>query len=130
MPSSANKVAPAPRQLEAKTVAVIPSSGPTRKGWRHRLAHYCRDLLANAYFDNFVLVVILANSICLAIDNPTEEKEDKVLQRLDILFTVIFVVEMVVKVTALGFWKGPLPCMRRSADPKNATEVRNSTARI
>jgi hypothetical protein len=56
----------------------------------------------NIWFDRFILICILANCIFLAIDDPTEEETaDQAIAEL--VFLIIFTIEMIVKVIALGF---------------------------
>eukprot|EP00755_Sulcionema_specki_P007264 Sspe_Gene.37760::Locus_18224_Transcript_2_3_Confidence_0.400_Length_2527::g.37760::m.37760/K04851/CACNA1D; voltage-dependent calcium channel L type alpha-1D len=57
-------------------------------------------------FERFVLVVIIANSICLGMDIPSTRGNDSIQQFLmvaEIVFQALFTIEMLLKVVALGF---------------------------
>ena len=60
------------------------------------------QIVFNPWFDKFILLTIFANCVCLAIESPGEEP-DPVIETLDIVFLVIFSIEMVLKIIAMGF---------------------------
>ena len=71
-----------------------------------RLRLFCIDLISNAWFDRFIMLVIFVNCIFLAAYNPLEAEDsinNQVLFVSEIVFTIIFSVEMAIKVTAMGF---------------------------
>ena len=49
------------------------------------------------------MLTIFANCICLAIEDPSLEEPDPVIETLDRIFLVIFSIEMVLKIIAMGF---------------------------
>eukprot|EP00759_Apiculatamorpha_spiralis_P035734 PhF_6_TR36315/c0_g1_i1/m.53109/K04857/CACNA1S; voltage-dependent calcium channel L type alpha-1S len=61
--------------------------------------------ITNQYFQAFILVAIVLNSVCLALDQPGDDGETlrKFLDIAEYVFTITFTVEMVLKVVALGF---------------------------
>ena len=60
------------------------------------------NLVHHKAFECFILLVIVANCVLLAMDDPTT-KEEPVYQRIvDIIFTSIFAVEMLLKMLAHG----------------------------
>merc|ERR1712185_216600 len=62
--------------------------------------------IQQAWFDQIVIVAIIASSICLAIDTPRLDKGSDLahqLKRLDLFFTYFFLAEMATKQLALGF---------------------------
>lgn len=65
----------------------------------------------NRYFENFILLLILGNSILLAQDSPltddTTEFQQKV-QYLNTIFTILFTVELVIRIIANGFFANQL----------------------
>jgi len=66
----------------------------------------CFKFYHNPRFEHVILSLIVISSITLAIDNPLWSQEStqvKVLAVLDIIFSVCFSIEMVVKIIALGF---------------------------
>ncbi len=67
-------------------------------------------LMVNKWFDRFITFCILANSILLASQEydenynaKYESKWNNTLDLIDIFFTVIFLIECIVKVIAMGF---------------------------
>lgn len=81
---------------------------------------YCRRLVRNPAFDSVVTVLILASSTCLALDNPLANPDStstKTLRVFDLAFTIIFIVEMVVKILGYGL------VFRQSAYLRNAWNV-------
>lgn len=60
----------------------------------------------SVWFDWFILAVIVANTVCLAIASPFDKPDStktKVLDVMEIVFVSIFTVEMLLKVLAKGF---------------------------
>lgn len=57
-------------------------------------------VVSTKYFEMAVMLVILMSSISLAAENPVDENDPKntVLNYVDIAFTAVFTVELVLKV--------------------------------
>jgi hypothetical protein len=75
-------------------------------------------MIINPWFDRIILLFILANSICLAIEDPANRRA--VFGYLDILFVAVFTAEMVLKVIAMGFVMRPYSYLR---DPWNVVSI-------
>lgn len=63
-------------------------------------------LVVHPFFDKVVLVLIVISSITLALDNPLKDPESllsKSIAAIDIILTVLFSLEMVLKSIAMGF---------------------------
>ena len=73
----------------------------------NKIKKYTNDLISNWYFDKFILIAIICNCITLALDNPqnTGTELAKFIAVIDYVFIGIFVIEMGLKITALGFVK-------------------------
>ena len=57
----------------------------------------------NPWFDRFILLIILLNTLFLALDQEVDivtNYDDKI----DLTFLIIYTVEMVLKIIALGFF--------------------------
>ena len=70
-----------------------------------RMRNSARALVHNAWFDRVVLAVIMLNCVFLALDEPGLDSESQLASTLrgaDVFFTVFFVLEMVIKMIALG----------------------------
>jgi len=68
--------------------------------------------MANPLFEQIIMTTIIINSICIAVERPSIEAgstERLVLDILGYVFGGIFLVEFVVKVTAMNFYWGPDP---------------------
>lgn len=79
-------------------------------GPENKLRTACVHIMVNKWFDRFITFCIVANSILLA-SKEYEEKYDasyesswnSVLDKIDLVFTIIFLFECLVKVIAMGF---------------------------
>lgn len=63
-------------------------------------------------FDNAVLVLIILSSITLAVDNPLDDPNSKMkiaLTYIDIVFTILFLLEALIKIIAKGLIFSNLP---------------------
>ena len=73
------------------------------------------------WFDRFILLTIIVNCIFLAIDDPNLPNLDY--QTIaDYFFLVIFTIEMLLKIVALGFALRPYSYLR---DPWNIVRLFN-----
>lgn len=77
-----------------------------------------RDMIANAYFDDFIYCMIFFNALLLALDEPNlvDPYQKKTCNVLLETISIIFVGEFVVKVISMGFYWGERTYMR---DPWN-----------
>jgi len=76
-------------------------------GKNNPLRKFCFKVVENSKFDVAMTVIIVASSISLAVDNPLLDPQTnlvKILQVCDVLFTSIFVVELIIKVLAHGLF--------------------------
>lgn len=71
----------------------------------------CRWLVEQKWFDNVVLLFIAMNCITLAMERPNippDSTERLFLSTSNYLFTVVFTVEMFIKVSSCNFFYFPL----------------------
>jgi len=68
--------------------------------------------MANPWFDRFITLCILINSLLLAskefeknYDPNYHSTWNETLEKIDIVFTVIFLLECIIKIVAMGFLK-------------------------
>uniref|UniRef100_A0A8D2MCJ0 Voltage-dependent T-type calcium channel subunit alpha-1H n=1 Tax=Zonotrichia albicollis TaxID=44394 RepID=A0A8D2MCJ0_ZONAL len=76
---------------------------------QNRFRVTCQKVIAHKMFDHVVLVFIFLNCITIALERPDIDPlstERIFLSVSNYIFTAIFVVEMMVKVVALGFFSG------------------------
>jgi hypothetical protein len=88
-------------QREEYSLFIFPADNPFRK--------HCMAMADNTYFDYIVLLFISLNCITLAMERPKIppwSAEREFLGVANYVFTVIFAMEMLVKVTAKGLWYG------------------------
>ena len=66
-----------------------------------RLRRFCHFVVNLRYFDLFIMIVICASSIALAAEDPVHENSsrNRILNGFDFVFTGVFTVEMVLKVS-------------------------------
>ena len=66
-----------------------------------RVRRFCHFVVNLRYFDLFIMIVICASSIALAAEDPVDEDSyrNEILNYFDYVFTGVFTVEMVLKVT-------------------------------
>lgn len=74
-------------------------------------ARYCAiQVISHWIFDASIVCLILASSIMLAFDSPYVDPNSDLrrsLNGLDTFFSIAFALEMLLKMFALGIWKGP-----------------------
>jgi len=65
-----------------------------------------KQLVKSAYFDNFMLLSVLFNTVSMASERygMTQDEKD-LLEWANVIFTWIFIIEMTVKLLAIGFKK-------------------------
>jgi hypothetical protein len=83
--------------------------------WRNKFL----NIVVNRYFKGFIFGLIIVSSLCLTWDNPLNNPEAqlyKTMKVVDTIFTTLFIIEMVLKVLALGFVCGKRAYIR---DPWN-----------
>ena len=64
------------------------------------------NIVLHPYFDNFILIVIVASTITMAIDNPLNDPNSVLAYNMgicDIVFTSIFTLEALLKIIYFGF---------------------------
>ena len=74
-----------------------------------------KEIVNSNIFESFVIFAIIVSSGTLAIEHPLDDKhapKAKILEVLDVFFTVFFTFEMVSKILALGLIAGKDAYMR------------------
>jgi hypothetical protein len=82
---------------------------------------------SGSIFDTFILVMIASNSISLAcvdyrvVDDtytptPDGSIRNSIIEKAEILFLVVFIVESILKIVAFGFFDGPRAYLKRKWD--------------
>ena len=61
------------------------------------------QIVFNPWFDRVILLTIFANCISLAVEDPSLEEPDPVIEVLDLVFLIIFSIEMALKIITQGF---------------------------
>ncbi|GMI01219.1 hypothetical protein TrST_g7004 [Triparma strigata] len=95
--------------LEGKALYVL---GP-----ENALRIQAANIVAHPKFDSIVLVLIVVSSVMLAIDDPLGNPDSgfaTALSGIDKLFTVLFIIEMVLKIVTMGFIFQPGSYLRDS----------------
>lgn len=86
-----------PFEPVGRSLLILDKNNPIRR--------WAFNTISHPHFDSFILILITISSISLAIDNPLANPNSKLsvfLTRLDTVFAIIFAIEMVLKIIALG----------------------------
>ena len=70
------------------------------------------SIVSSRWFDYGVLGLITANCVVLAIEDPLQKSEKNIFDVLEWVFNISFTLEMVLKITALGFFGSQHAYMR------------------
>lgn len=92
----------------------LSAKNPLRRG--------CAAIVSHAWFDRFITFLIIVSSIVLAIDNPLRDPDStmgRALAAVELVTTILFTVEFLLKVCASGFYFMPLAYLR---DPWNVLD--------
>ncbi|XP_040193668.1 voltage-dependent L-type calcium channel subunit alpha-1S isoform X1 [Rana temporaria] len=102
-------ISPRPRplaelQLKEKAVPMPEASSFFIFSPTNKIRVLCHRIINATTFTNFILLFILLSSISLAAEDPIQPDSfrNKVLSKLDIVFTAIFTTEIVLKMTTYG----------------------------
>lgn len=83
---------------EGRAMIVLGPNNPIRRG--------CAAVVVNPGFDQVTLVLISVSSIALAMDNPLRDPSSAVavaLHHVEVVMTVLFIIEMAMKICSHGF---------------------------
>uniref|UniRef100_UPI00358F5E64 voltage-dependent T-type calcium channel subunit alpha-1G-like n=1 Tax=Myxine glutinosa TaxID=7769 RepID=UPI00358F5E64 len=110
------------QRLRQRLKKYRPAFCSTRKDWsiylfspKSRCRLLCERIISHKLFDHMVLTIIFLNCITIALERPSinpQSLERLLLKVSNYVFTVIFTIEMVIKVVALGFWQGEQAYLR------------------
>ncbi|XP_066456419.1 voltage-dependent L-type calcium channel subunit alpha-1S [Eleutherodactylus coqui] len=91
-------------QLKEKAVPIPEASSFFIFSSTNKIRLLCHRIINATTFTNFILLFILLSSISLAAEDPirADSFRNKILSYFDIVFTVIFTVEIVLKMTVYG----------------------------
>jgi len=89
----------------------VDSSGSTDRSccifsWKNPIRRMCAQTILHPQFDQVVVVLICISSVMLGLDWPgynSDHPLKEVISILDIVFTILFTVEMCLKIVVLGF---------------------------
>ena len=99
---------PAARSGEEETQALLPADSPSNLCGCSRdnpVRRRIYGLVTWEGFDYFILSVIVANCVMMAVDGPLEPEgtpKKALLSKLELIFNVIFTLELILKITGLG----------------------------
>jgi len=92
--------------------ATLPSPAGNNADFEEELSSFQKlrkfvrlSIVKTAWFEYVILVVILINCVFLALENPTKNSDTTkdVIEITEVVFTVIYIIEMLLKWVALGF---------------------------
>ncbi|KAL1020919.1 hypothetical protein UPYG_G00006400 [Umbra pygmaea] len=96
-------------QLKEEVVPMPQTNSFFIFGPQNKFRKVCHKIVNATPFTNFILLFILLSSISLAAEDPIDHKSfrNKVLAYADIVFTTVFTIEIVLKMTAYGAFLHP-----------------------
>lgn len=72
-------------------------------GLVYTVRKYIRKFIRHPIFENFIILSVFINTVVLALDGlVTDKKGHEILDGMNLTFTIIFNVEMVLKLLGLG----------------------------
>lgn len=99
-----------PEDLDpGRALLLLGPGNPIRRG--------CIAIVVNPGFDRLILLLISVSSVTLAMDNPLRNPDSAItraLERVDVVMTILFFVEMMLKICAKGFVAMPGAYLRSS----------------
>ncbi|KAA8591084.1 hypothetical protein FQN60_002027 [Etheostoma spectabile] len=102
-------ISPRPRpmadlQLKEEAVPLPEASSFFIFGPQNKFRKLCYKIINASFFTNLILLFILLSSISLAAEDPIDPKSyrNKILAYADIVFTTVFTIEIVLKMTVYG----------------------------
>ncbi|XP_073723927.1 calcium channel, voltage-dependent, L type, alpha 1S subunit, b [Misgurnus anguillicaudatus] len=104
IPSSPRPRPMADLQLKETVVPMPDASSFFIFGPQNKLRKFCHRVINHTTFTNIILLFILLSSISLAAEDPIDPRSfrNKVLAYADIVFTTVFTIEIVLKMTVYG----------------------------
>ena len=60
-------------------------------------------VISSRTFETISVIVIILNSLSLAIEDPTSSTQSAFQQNLDMVFLVLYTTEMILKILGMGF---------------------------
>ncbi|EGR32726.1 hypothetical protein IMG5_072540 [Ichthyophthirius multifiliis] len=67
------------------------------------ISYCCKVIISNQFFDSFILLIIIANSIFLAFDDPTTDKQNLIQNYIEDFFLWTYTIEAIIKIIGMGF---------------------------
>lgn len=93
-------------------------------GAKNKFRKILAKLVHTNQFEIFIVIMILVSSILLALEDPLKDNTNFVLALIDLVITIIFVVEALLKIIALGFIiNGEFSYLRQSGNILDFTVI-------
>lgn len=73
---------------------------------RNKFRILIKNIVIHPYFDPFIIFIIFFSTVLMAIDNPLNDPNGKmstVLNQIDLVITIIFIFESLLKIITFGF---------------------------
>lgn len=73
--------------------------------YKYKLTRWCYKISMTNFFHAFIMSIIILNTVTLSFDRypPRSAQENRIMNILSLLFTIIFTFEVVIKTIGLGF---------------------------
>ncbi|KAK3253585.1 Caveolin-2 [Cymbomonas tetramitiformis] len=99
----------------------------------HKFRILCFRILSHWLFELTILFLIALSSIMLAIESPDVQDSStlgRVLFHMDLIFTVLFTLEMIIKIIVCGFWSSKTAYLRSGWNVLDSLIVLNSLCTV
>jgi len=83
---------------EGDTIIWVPGYSGLTQAFKKRMT----QMVNSVYFDQFILLCVIINTISLAMENMGDEKTNERRKQANYVFTYIFIVEMILKLYVMG----------------------------
>ena len=71
---------------------------------KHKIIRMCYSFSQTAYFNSFISLSIILNTVVLSLDKyPEDDYSNMILEKINIVFFAIFFLEMIIKLIGHGF---------------------------
>jgi hypothetical protein len=89
--------------LKKKMANLIFKDEVALRAEKNKLFTFCLTIISSAVFELFITLCIIGNTACLAYDHyGITDREQKLVEYINIAFTGVFLVEMIFKMLGLG----------------------------
>lgn len=61
-----------------------------------------KSIVISSFFDNMIMICVIINTIILSLDGLVKTEDEHILNQFNLSFTIIFAIDMFLKLVGLG----------------------------